>query len=87
MTTKTKTVIRERISYWEDVLAEAQEAYIALIEKGVKSYTIGDRTLTRLDIGQLEKVMENAEEKIDELEAALEGRKPRKAVGVVPRDF
>ena len=84
---KTKTVIRERISYWEGVLKEAQEAYIALIEKGVKSYTIADRTLTRLDIGQLEKVMENAEEKIDELEAALEDRRPRKTVGVVPRDF
>ena len=80
-------MIRERIAFWEDVLEKTQQAYIALLEGQVKSYTIDDRSVTRLDLPRLEKAMEHAEEMIDQLEAALEDRRPRKAVAVVPRDF
>lgn len=85
--TRSKTVIRERIAYWEDVLEKTQAAYLALLEGRVKAYTIDDRSVTRLDLPSLEKAMEHAEEMIDRLEAALEDRRPRKAVAVIPRDY
>lgn len=84
---KTKTIIRERLSFWEHTYARLQEAYIALIEGGVKSYMIDDRQLTRFDLPDLKNEIEECEEKIDELTAALEGKRPRKAFGVLPRDW
>lgn len=83
----TRTIIQDRLSFWTDVHKRLQEAYLALVEGGVKSYTIDDRQLTRFDIPDLMKQIEEAESKIDELTAALEGKRPRKAFGVIPRDW
>ncbi len=82
-----KTIIRKRLSYWEAVHEKLQDAYVKLVEGGVKSYTIDDRELTRFDIPELLEQMEAAERKIDELSAALEGKRPRKAFGILPRDW
>ena len=82
-----RTIIRERLIFWQGVHEKLQSAYVALIEGGVKSYTIDDRQLTRFDIPTLVKEIEKVEQKIDELTAALEGKRPRKAVGVFPRDW
>ena len=62
-------------------------AYTALVDGRVKSYTIDDRQLTRFDLGTLKDEIEEAEQKIDELTALLNGRRPRKAFGVIPRDW
>ena len=83
----TKTIIQQRLTYWTEVYEKLQDAYVKLVEGGVKSYTIDDRQLTRFDIPDLLKHMETAEEKIDELSAALEGKRPRKAFGIIPRDW
>ncbi len=82
-----RTIIRQRLSFWETVHEKLQNAYIALIEGGVKSYMIDDRQLTRFDIPDLKNEIEECEAKIDELTAALEGKRPRKAVGILPRDW
>lgn len=82
-----RSIIRERLSFWEDVHESLQNAYIALIEGGVKSYMIDDRQLTRFDLPDLKNEIEECEQKIDELSAALEGKRPRKAFGVIPRDW
>lgn len=82
-----RTIIKERLSFWQNVHKKLQKAYIALIEGGVKSYMIDDRQLTRFDIPTLEKELEDCEQKIDELTAALEGKRPRKAFGIIPRDW
>lgn len=82
-----RTIIQERLDFWKSVYEKLQTAYLALIEGGVKSYTIDDRELTRFDIPDLKKQIEDAEEKIDELSAALEGKRPRKAFGIIPRDW
>lgn len=82
-----RTIIRERLSFWQDVHEKLQNAYIALIEGGVKSYMIDDRQLTRFDIPDLKNEIEECEQKIDELSAALDGKRPRKAFGVIPRDW
>ncbi len=82
-----KTVIRERLSYWEGMYEKLQTAYLALVEGGVKSYTIDDRSVTKFDLSNLLREMEEIEQKIDELTALLEGNRPRKAFGVIPRDW
>lgn len=82
-----KTIIKQRLAYWTGVYEKLQNAYIALVEGGVKSYTIDDRELTKFDISDLMEQMETAEAKIDELTNALEGKRPRKAFGVVIRDW
>lgn len=82
-----RTVIQNRLEYWEGVHAKLQEAYIALVEGGVKSYMIGDRQLSRYDLDDLREEMEEAEDKIDEYEALLSSGSARKAVGVIYRDW
>ena len=84
---KSKTVIKQRLTYWQSVYDKLMPAYIALIEGGVKSYMIDDRQLTRFDLPDLEARIEKAEEMIDELQSLLDGGGRRKAVGIVPRDW
>ena len=53
----------------------------------MKQYAIDGRTLTRFDLPELQRELEDAQAKVDELEAQLAGQKPRKAFGVIPRDW
>ncbi len=82
-----KTVIKERLKYYQDVYEKYQKAYLALIEGGVKAYTIDDRSLTRFDLKDIKELLDSTETKIDELEALLSGRKARKAFAILPRDW
>ena len=83
----SKTEIRARLAFWKAALQKMQAAYLALVDGGVKSYTIDDRQLTRFDIPDLLKQIEAAEKKVDELTALLNGRGARKAFGIIPRDW
>ena len=82
-----RATVQERLNYWKTTLGKLMDAYTALISGGVKSYQIDDRSLTRFDIPSLRKAIDEAEEKVDEYEAMLEGMKPRKAFAVLPRDW
>jgi len=53
----------------------------------VKSYTIDDRSLTRFDLDKLKDEIADEENTVDELTAMLNGMKPRRAFGVLPRDW
>lgn len=83
----SKIEITRRLELKKKALASAEEAYIALLQGGVKSYAIGSRNLTKFDIPQLEDTIAKLEKEIDGLEEQLRGGKRRKAVGVVPRDW
>jgi len=87
MTMASREIIQKRLTYWEGVYEKLQEAYLALVEGGVKSYTINDRSITKFDIPNLLKQIEEVERKIDELTSMLEGKAARKAVGIIPRDW
>lgn len=84
MTTET---IKKRLVFWQDQLDKLMEAYTNLIAGEVKSYQIDDRRLTKFDIPSLRKAIDEAEKKVDMYEALLAGQKPRKAFGVLPRDW
>lgn len=76
-----------RRKFYSDKVEKLMKAQLALIEGGVKSYTIDDRSLTRFDLDVLSKEIEEAFKKIDELDTIINGGNRRKAVAVVPRDF
>ena len=82
-----RTIIQERLTFYQDAYKELQAAYVALIGGGVQSYRIDDRQLTRFDTDKLLAEMKDTERIIDELTAALEGKAPRKAFGIIPRDW
>lgn len=79
--------LRARLDFRQRALTRLRDAYIKLIEGGVKSYMIDDRQLTKFDLPALKKEIEALEDEIDELEAALANTRPRKAFGVIPRDW
>lgn len=79
--------LRARLDFWQEALKKLRKAYLALVDGGVKSYMIDDLQLTRFDLPALQKRIEEAEAKVDELENLLNGQRPRRAVGVLPRDW
>lgn len=82
-----KTEINARLEFRKDALSKLRKAYLALVDGGVKSYTIDDRQLTRLDLRSLKKEIEETEKEVDELTALISQKKPRKAFGIIPRDW
>lgn len=81
------TELRARLDFRQRALTQLRDAYIKLIDGGVKSYMIDDRQLTKFDLPALKKEIEELEDEIDELEALLASARPRKAFGVIPRDW
>ena len=82
-----RTELQARIAFRKSALEKLRAAYLALIDGGVKSYTIDDRELTRFDIDKLKNEIEAMEKEVDTLEAMLAGGRARKAFGVLPRDW
>lgn len=56
--------------------------------KGIQSYTIAGRTISRYQYSSnIKEQIEKLEDERDELENLLNGIKPRKAMAIVPRDW
>lgn len=87
MTMISKTQARAMYEYYDRLIGKLMDAKMALLDGGVKSYTIDDRSLTRFDLDKLTAEIDQAVIKRAEYEALMNGRSPRKAVAVVPRDY
>ncbi len=82
------TELKARLQFRKTALEKLRAAYLALVDGGVKSYMIDDRQLTRLDLGTLKKEIETAEKEVDSLSRLINSSvKPRKAFGIIPRDY
>jgi len=75
------------LEFWRSALEKLREAYLYLLDGGVKSYKLGNEELTRLDLTALQKRIEEAEKKVDELEAMVNGGHARRAFAVTPMDW
>lgn len=73
--------------HYTTLIDKLMAARIALIDGGVQSYTIDGRSLTKFDIDKLSKEIDDAVKKRDEYRALANGARPRKAFGIIPRDF
>lgn len=82
-----RKTIERRIRFRRAALENLYKAYEQLSAGTVKSYVIDDRELTRYDLADISADIERYEKELDQLEAALSGVKPRKAVGIIPRDW
>ena len=83
----SKVVIEQRLVFHQKALEKLQEAYLALVDGGVQSYTIDDRSLTRFDLPKLMEEIRQEEKIVDELNAMLSGGGRRKAFAVLVRDW
>lgn len=81
------TELRARLEFKLEALKKARQAYIDLLDGNAQSYTIGSRSLTRLDLDKLKAHIKALENEVDELEAEIAGGKARKSVGVIPMDW
>ena len=82
---------REQIEYQLSIKRNRLELYLKreaeMLDGGVQSYGIGSLPRYNTDLGSIRAAIKQLEADIEALEAALNGEKPRKAVGVVPRDW
>lgn len=83
----SKKELQARLEFRKAALDEMRTAYLALLRGQAQSYTIGSRSLTKLNLGELADSIRKAEKEVDELEAVLAGGSRRRAVGVIPRSW
>lgn len=76
-----------RLEFHRSAAQKLREAYMALVDGGVSQYSIGSRSLTKLDIKTISAEIDAHEKKIASLEAQIAGGKRRKAVGIVIKDW
>ena len=86
---KTRSTIESELSAKRKRLELYLKREAEMLDGGVQSYGIGSRNLARYntDLGAVRAAIKELEGDIETLEGALCGQKPRKAVGVVPRDW
>lgn len=82
-----KTEVKARLEFWRKTLEQLRTAYLNLLDGGVKSYSINNRELTRFDLPDLKDQIEDVERKVDYLEGLVANKRPRKAFGIIPRDW
>jgi hypothetical protein len=83
-----RETVEKLYKHYSDLVDKLTDAQMALsADGGVKAYTIGDRSLTRRDLGEIDKMLEDAIKKMEEYENLLNGKPLRALVGVIPTDF
>ena len=82
-----RSELAARLEFHKAARDAAQEAYIALLKGQVQSYSIGSRNLTKFDLPKLREEITYHQKEVDGLTSELNGRKRRRAVGVVSRDW
>ncbi len=83
----TKAQAKEMYEYYDKLVKSLTEAKIKLLDGGVKSYTLGNWTLTKFDIDSLTKELDDAIKNRDEYAALMNGQSVRKAFRVVHTDW
>lgn len=90
MTRRSKETIRRELQITRERLTMYREREKQMIsDEGVQAYTIGSRSLQRYQtaLADVQKMIDSLSKRERELEAELAGQAPRRALGVVPRDW
>lgn len=78
----SKATAKKMYEYYSKQIDRLIQAQEALTSGGVKSYTIGDRQITRYDLGSVSEEIEEAVKRQAYYDAIIKG-KPVRAVAVV----
>ena len=86
---KSRTTIEFELTTKRERLANYLKREAEMLTGGVQSYGVGSRNIARYntDLSQIRAAIKELEADIASLEGQLSGQKPRRAVGVVPRDW
>ena len=86
---KTRATIEAELTAKRNRLELYLKREAEMLDGGVQSYGIVSRNLARYNtvLSQIRDAIKQLEKEIANLEGALNGQQPRKAVGVVPRDW
>lgn len=86
---RSRIRIQEELKETRERLALYIKRERDMLGRGVQSYGIGTHNLKRYDtdLADIQAMIDRLENKIEELEAELNGQSARKAVGVVMRDW
>lgn len=89
MAIKTRAQLERKLARINERLEYYYEKEKALLtEGGIQSYTIGSQSVSRYQYSSdIKSQIETLENKRDEIENLLAGIRPRKAIGIVPRDW
>lgn len=89
MTIRTREIIRRELDFTRKRLELYLKREEKMLDDGVLLYTIGSRNLQhyQTSLAAIQAEIDKLRKRVDELEAELAGQRPRRAVGVVPRDF
>ena len=81
--------IQKEITITKDRLDLYYEKEKEILKGGVQAYGLGTRSVSRYNaaLSEVRAAIKALKKELDELEAYLNGNKPRKAVGVIPRDW
>lgn len=84
-----KEKIREQIAIKRNRLQLYYKREEEMLDRGVQSYGMGTRNLTRYntDLSTIRAAIKELEEEIRSLEGQLTGKSSRKAMGVLIRDW
>ena len=87
---RSKTIIKQELEDAKRRLNLYLDREADMLAKGgVQSYGIGSRNIQYYStaLKDIQDMIEKLRARIRELEAELEGQAPRKALGVIPRDW
>lgn len=86
---RTRIRVREELKETKERLTLYMKREQDMLNRGVQSYGIGTHNLKRYDtdLADIQYMIGKLKDKIEELEAELNGQSVRKAVGVVMRDW
>lgn len=83
-----KQMAAKMYKHYETLLDQWLKAQEVLASSdGVKSYTIGDRQLSRYDLDEIAKQIEYCLEKMDEYDKVLHGKSTRQKGNIIPTDL
>lgn len=90
MRRRSREIVKKELEQERKRLDMYLDREAAMLDKnGVQSYGIGSRNLQRYNIAltEIQNTIEKIRNRIRELENELQGRAPRRAMGIVPHDW